>query len=206
DFLPFEVAVDQLPRQIERQGRVLELDLRPVHQDGALDAVLLVVSDVTDRIEALRAERAAREEQKVMTNLLHDSRGFQRSVDEIQSLVAAACFGGEPSETRRALHTIKGNCLVLGFVSMAERAHALEDELERDGALAASSLGALEATWNESLRRIQEHIEHARGRIDIDHGDYRQLVDQLRDRADYDHILGMVERWQLEPLGNALQQ
>jgi two-component system chemotaxis sensor kinase CheA len=94
---------------------------------------------------------------------------------------------------------------VLGFSAMAELAHRLEDELELDGELSPSAIDMLEACCHDSLRRIHEFIEHARGRIDIDSGDYSSLIDHLRRREDYTTILALVERWQQEPIGNVLQ-
>ena len=205
DFLPFEVAADQLPSRFQRGDRCLELEVRAVHQDGVLDAILFVLSDVTEQVGALAAEQAAREQQRVIGNLLRDRRGFQRSIEEIQSLIGVTRNPTDGITLRRALHTIKGNCAVLGFAAMAELAHRLEDELELDGELSPSAIDMLEACCHDSLRRIHEFIEHARGRIDIDQGDYSSLVEHLRRREDYMTILTLVERWQQEPIGNALQ-
>jgi len=205
DFLPFEVAADQLPKQLQCGARCLELEALAVHQDGKLDAILFVISDVTEQVDALAAEQAAREQQKVIATLLRDRRGFQRSIEEIQSLIGTTRNPSDGVALRRALHTIKGNCAVLGFSAMAELAHRLEDELEVDGALSPSAIDMLEACCHDSLRRIHEFIEHARGRIDIDPGDYSSLVDHLRRREDYTTILSLVERWQQEPIGNVLQ-
>ena len=206
EILPFEVSVDQLPRLVQRGERHLELDLRAVYEQDRLDAVLVVVSDVTERIGALRAERAAREEQKVIANLLRDRRGFQRSIEEIQALIETAEEAADAAELKRPLHTIKGNAAVLGFAALAERTHALEDELESEGQLTAEALTGLETCFRDSLRRIQEHLEHARDRIEVDPGDYRKLVEHLHRRADYDEIVTLVEKWQLEPIANIFTQ
>src|SRR5262249_22082794 len=171
-IIPFEVAIDQLPRQIRRGERVLELELRAVDAGGRLDAVRLVIRDVPERIGAIAAERAAREEQKVIANLLRDRRGFGRSIEEIHGLIAAAAGPGDGVSLRRALHTIKGNCAVLGFMAMAERAHALEEQLERDGELPAAEVDSLRTCFQASLQRIHEYIEQGRGRIDVDSDDY----------------------------------
>ncbi|HYU16631.1 MAG TPA: ATP-binding protein, partial [Candidatus Acidoferrum sp.] len=167
--------------------------------------ILFVISDVTEQVDALAAEQAAREQQKVIANLLRDRRGFQRSIEEIQSLIGTARNPSDGVALRRALHTIKGNCGVLGFSAMAELAHRLEDELELNGELAPSAIDMLDACCHDSLRRIHEFIEQARGRIDIDSGDYSSLVEHLRRRDDYTTILALVERWQHEPIGNVLQ-
>jgi len=68
DVFPFEVAVDQLPLAVRARRQELEIELRAVHESGKLDAVLLVVRDVTAQLAALRAECAAREDQKIITN------------------------------------------------------------------------------------------------------------------------------------------
>ena len=206
EVFPFEVAVDQLPKQIQREGRTLELELRAVYEADRLDAVLLVASDVTERIGALRAERAAREEQKVVAHILRDRRGFMRSIEEMRGLIRASRSAGDAGELRRALHTIKGNSAVLGFVTLAEKAHGLEDALDRDGELAPTALDDLASGFADCLRRVEEHVNAARDRLDVDPADYRQLVSSLVERADHEEILATVERWQLEPIGNVLQQ
>jgi HPt (histidine-containing phosphotransfer) domain-containing protein len=206
DVFPFEVAVDQLPSKFERDGRSFEIELRAVHENGKLDAVLLVVRDVTEQLAALRAECAAREDQKVIANLLRDRRGFRHSIEELEHLIATARDTAERIVRARALHTLKGNAAVLGFAALAALAHTLEDELEREGHIAAASFVALDHGFKDSLRRIQELVSDARDRIDIDAGDYGRLVDQLQGRAAYDEILSLVESWQLEPVENLLQE
>jgi len=206
DDFPFEVAVDQLPKQIQREGRTLELELRAVHEGDRLDAVLLVASDVTERIGALRAERAAREEQKVVAHILRDRRGFMRSVEEISGLIRTCRGAAEVGDLRRALHTIKGNSAVLGFATLAEKAHALEDALDRDGELAPTALDELQSCFADCLRRVDEHLVATRDRLDVDPDDYGQLVAALVGRTGHEEILAMVERWQLEPIGNVLAQ
>jgi two-component system chemotaxis sensor kinase CheA len=205
DFLPFEVAADQLPKQFQCGDRCLELEVRAVHVEGKLDAILFVISDVTEEVGALAAEQAARDQQKVIANLLRDRRGFQRSIEEIQSLIGTTRNPSDGDTLRRALHTIKGNCAVLGFSAMAELAHRLEDELELDGELSLSAIDMLEASCHDSLRRIHEFLEHGRGRIDIDPGDYSSLVEHLHRRENYATIISLVERWQQEPIDSVLQ-
>jgi HPt (histidine-containing phosphotransfer) domain-containing protein len=204
DVFPFEVSVDQLPSQLERDGKSFKIELRPVHETGKLDAVLLVVRDVTAQLAALRAECAAREDHKIIANLLRDRRGFRRSMEELESLIATARNAGERTVQARALHTLKGNAAVLGFAAMAALAHTVEDELERDGQIAAASFAALDHGFKDSLRRIQELVSDARERIDIDARDYGRLVEQLQRRTAYDEILSLVEGWQLEPVDNML--
>ena len=105
----------------------------------------------------------------------------------------------------RSLHTIKGNCAVLGFAAAAGRAHALEEEIERDDKLPPTAIDSLDTCFRDGLRRIEEFIEQARGRIDIDSADFTTLIEQLKRREDYDVILSMVHHWQLEPIGAVLQ-
>jgi HPt (histidine-containing phosphotransfer) domain-containing protein/two-component sensor histidine kinase len=206
DVFPFEVAVAQLPSRFERDGLSFEIELRPVHEDGKLDAVLLVVRDITAQLAGLRAELAAREDHKIIGHLLRDRRGFRRSIEELDSLVATARAAADRVIRARALHTLKGNAAVLGFAAFADLAHQLEDELETEGHIAAASFSQLEQGFKDVLRRIEELVSDARDRIDIDADDYGRLVDQLQRRAAYDEILALVESWQLEPIDNMLYE
>jgi HPt (histidine-containing phosphotransfer) domain-containing protein len=204
DLLPFEVAVDQLPSQLERDGKSYRIELRPVHEHGKLDAVLLVVHDITAQLAALRAECAAREDHKLLANLLRDRRGFRRSVEELEGLIATARDTGDRTVRAHALHTLKGNAAVLGFATLATQTHAVEDELAAEGEIAAASFAALEHGFHDALRRIQDLVSDARDRIDIDTRDYGRLIDQLQHHAAYDEILTLVEGWQREPVDNLL--
>ena len=206
DIFPFEVAVDQLPSRFERHGKSFEIELRPVHENGKLDAVLLVVRDVTAQLAGLRAETVAREDHKIIGHLLRDRRGFRRSIEELESLIRIARTVADRVVRARALHTLKGNAAVLGFAALADLAHAIEDELEAEGQIAAASFGALEQGFKDVLRRIQELVSDARDRIDIDADDYGRLVEQLQRRAAYDEVLALVESWQLEPIENMLHE
>jgi two-component system chemotaxis sensor kinase CheA len=163
-----------------------------------------VVRDVTDQLAALRAERAAREDHKVIANLLRDRRGFRRSIEELEGLIDTARRTADPKVRSRALHTLKGNAAVLGFAALAALAHTLEDELEREGHIAAASFTALEHGFRDSLQRIQELSSDARDRIDIHAQDYGRLVEELQRRTAYDEILALVESWQREPVDNIL--
>jgi two-component system chemotaxis sensor kinase CheA len=206
DVLPFELSIDQLPSELQRGGRCFELELRPVHEHGRLDALLLVVRDVTDQRTLLRAERAAREDHKVLANLLRDRRGFRRSIEELDRLISIARAATERDPCARSLHTLKGNAAVLGFAALAALAHTLEDELEREGHIAAASFALLEHGFGDSLRRIEELSADARDRVDIHAGDYQRLVDELQRRTAYDEILALVESWQREPVDHILDE
>ena len=204
DVLPFELSIDQLPTEVERAGRCFVLEVLPVRERSKLDALLVVVRDVTDQRTLLRAERAAREDHKVIANLLRDRRGFRRSVEELDRLITTARGATQREIAARALHTLKGNAAVLGFAALAALAHTIEDELEREGHVAAASYALLEHGFQDSLRRIEELSADARDRMDIDSDDYNRLVEQLQRRAAYDEILSLVDSWQREPVDNIL--
>jgi HPt (histidine-containing phosphotransfer) domain-containing protein len=206
DVMPFELTVDQMASRIERGDRSFELELRAVHEAGVLDAVLLVVRDVTDQLAGLRAARAAHEEHRIITNLLRDRRGFLRSIEELDRLISTVRTTDDPALRARALHTVKGNAAVLGFTALASRADELEDELEREGQITAGSLTALDRGFKDSLERIRELSADARDRLDIDASDYGRLIEQLQRRAAHDDILGLVESWQREPVDNILNE
>src|SRR5207253_3705678 len=106
DDLPFELSLDQMPKQVECGERLLELDYKPVREDGLLASVLVTIEDVTARRAAERAEREAREAQAILANVLKDPVGFRRSMAELAELALASARGRDPVEVRRALHTL----------------------------------------------------------------------------------------------------
>ena len=59
-----------------------DLAYRPVEVDGSWSKLVLVISDITDRLEAEKAEESQRETVAMFQRILRDPRGFSSFFDE----------------------------------------------------------------------------------------------------------------------------
>jgi len=149
--LPLALLLDQLPKRIRSGARAFDLDCRPVlAQPEVLESVLLVVTDITQRLEGEKRETLHRDVLRVVERAMSDRMGVLEFLQEADDLVAEL---SAPTTTlvaaRRALHTLKGNCAMQGIASIAQLSHEIEERLDETAAFDAADLSALVARWAE---------------------------------------------------------
>lgn len=205
DFLPFELCAEQMPRRVRREGRTFELSYRPIREGQELTHVLLVISDVTAKLQGELAEEQNRELTTVLGHLTRDRRNFMAFLEETNTLLADAASTADPTLFRRLVHTAKGNTALYGFRTFARRCHELEDYLEAVGEIPPDAqLEALLSTWRSDVDRVREFISQGE-RISIGPEDYDALLDQIRDGVSHPQLLAAFAAMKLEPLGNRLR-
>ncbi|MBK6690123.1 MAG: Hpt domain-containing protein [Deltaproteobacteria bacterium] len=207
EFLPEEVALAQLPAALERGGRHYHLEYRGLPAVEGRRALLLTVSDVTDRIEADQ-ERARRTEQHtVVAQILRDADGFRAFRAEARELLDLAIDADEARDRGRALHTLKGNAAVFGFGRIAMACQRAEDYLASHGAavLSLEEQEALRATFQQSFREV-EHFLLEDDAIRVARDEVAALLATIRDRASYEQIAQQLQAWSLAPLGPVLER
>jgi len=176
-FFPTEVALDQLPKRIERGPRHYQLGYRALLEGEQLTGVLLVVSDVTAEMERLQHDAEQRELIGMFEHFTRDRSGTLEFFRECEALVARASSArpGERQDLLRALHTLKGNAGTFGVSSVAEAAHRLEARLLGGAQLSeAVELEQLTRAWRRFAERVgtllgtntEPVIEVARSELD----------------------------------------
>ncbi|MCA9517613.1 MAG: Hpt domain-containing protein [Myxococcales bacterium] len=208
NIFPFEVAAEQAPALLARDGRTYALSYREVSDGGELDRVLVLVRDITAQLDAERAEREARELHVLIGNILRDREGFRQTVAECTALIELARRSEEPLVVRRALHTIKGNSGIMGFVRLADEVHELESRMaDEERSPTAEELDAIDAIWHESLAGIEDYLGSSERRvIQIDEDEVCELLDVARRSGAYAEILPIVEHWCDEPVAVPLER
>lgn len=204
--LPFELCADQMINRIVRGGQTLDLDFQPIREFVDVVGIVIAIRDVTAQIEAQRAERLAREEQRTIAHLLRDKRGFGQMVRESEGLLVQISDSDDLILRRRALHTLKGNCAIFGLLTVAELSHALETRLDGKGTLDEDETSSLRAAWHESMGRIEEFLQHARDSYEVPEAELDLVLSALRQRADYEEIVRLVESFRLEPVSGPLKR
>jgi HPt (histidine-containing phosphotransfer) domain-containing protein/CHASE3 domain sensor protein len=196
DFLPFELSAAQMPAIVERGGVHYALSYRQVFEEGTFAQVLLVISDVSDRIKGERAERDAREQQEVLGHLLRDKSSFRDCVHICEKLIGDIAVPRNPEDLLHDLHTLKGNSAVYGFASIAEQCRKMEETLSYNAELTAAQLAELSSLWRARLESIQEYLSaDAIDMLEIRESEHAAVLEGLRTRRDYEEILGSVEVW-----------
>lgn len=210
DILPVEVTLDQFPKRLRAGKRHLELEYRPIFSGKAVDKLLVVVSDVSDRVERDEAELLQRELLAAFQRVLSDRLGFLDFLDEAARLVAAVSNSTLTHVERlRALHTLKGNLAIFGIGGLAKHCHDLESAVhENDEALDPATCAELERLWQAFTGRLARILEASPdGVLNIARSEYDALRVALRDgKLDNMQVLSRLDRWLWEPVEKRLQQ
>jgi two-component system, chemotaxis family, sensor kinase CheA len=209
DVLPIELALDQMPRQLVRDGRHYALAFKSVLQSGRLSGALLVTRDETLELENRRLEAEQRERVRIFERVMRDPEGLREALREAERLLAAvkALNVADDLDGMRALHTLKGVAAVSDITSVAQAAHALEQallstpervELERRQLLerwAAFSAFAEPVLGSESVRRVHMTPE-----------DLEEIIENVRASASHASLLQMLLRSSRQPVKQRLDR
>ncbi|HVV85402.1 MAG TPA: ATP-binding protein [Kofleriaceae bacterium] len=208
--LPLEVVIDQFPRRFTRGEQHFEVTYSPILDGARLDRILLVVSDVTARVEADGAERAEHELMTVFRRISHDRTGFEEFIDETSDLVAALDRPADVVIEKRALHTLKGNCRLYGLEAFAELCHQIETELAegRTGLpLGADQRDRLRAAWREVVGRVAQLLgDRTRQVVEIDRHELDAAVDKVRHGATGRDLAALLASWAHEPVARRFER
>jgi len=164
EMLPFEDLAPLGPVTYPHsQNRNIALEYHPLRsQEGAMEGVVVVASDITSLVEAQKQAETEKEHAKLIINMIKSKREIHRFIQEAQGLLIAiraeVSKDQEPYDTEtlfRHLHTLKGGAALFSVKEVAEACHQGE-----------SILAELKNDWTQagfiSLRakcfEIEEHF------------------------------------------------
>jgi two-component system, chemotaxis family, sensor kinase CheA len=207
-FLPIEVAIDQLPKRIVRDGRHLTLDFRPVVHGDVFEGALLVVTDVTAEIEARAEQEKQSEYVAIFERVAQDRDGFVAFSEETGALLARLDkTTDDPSRVMTILHTVKGSAAQWGVSSVARIAHDLETQVVEAGELPTAAQRLVLATaWRSTTQRFRPVVGGAENRLELTRAELDDLLSDIRGRAHYDVLTEKVERLCREPAALRFQR
>jgi two-component system chemotaxis sensor kinase CheA len=213
DIMPAEVVLEQLGRRLTHQERSFELEFRGIFDDEArLTEVLVVVRDVTERVERERAEQAQREAIAIVRRILADPAGFDEFFAEATALVdllGRDDDGGDPLRVVRAIHTLKGAAGLFEIESVVLACHELEQHLADEGrAPDPGERAHLESVWC-SVVRLREQLGAGRAggdHLTITRQDHERLLAELDAGVAPSRIADAVRRWPLERASARLER
>jgi two-component system chemotaxis sensor kinase CheA len=201
DILPLALYLEQLPRVVQKDGQTFELAYRPIMRGDQLDKVIVVITDVTSRVERERAEQAQREMMSIFHHILNDRSALDEFFAEASTLVDSivSSDGTDHSLITRHIHTLKGNCALFGIESMSSFCHDLEDRMkESTDAIGYKEKEALRSMWNKVLD-VRAQLARGDGFIELDRAEYDSFQEDLRRRVDHAALATTVASWRFEP-------
>ena len=207
-FLPLDLCIDQLPRIVRKDGRTFELAYKPVMKDEAFHNAVVVITDITVRLDRERSEQRQRETMNIYRRLIADRHAFDEFFNEASALVGAIADsnGADPLYVvKRQVHTLKGNCALFGIESVATLCHAIEDRIDDMAALADADRGLLRTAWDLTRQIRAELLDTGSdGDIGVSQEDYETLLVDLRRHSDHEALIAAVESWEFEPASKRL--
>lgn len=147
DFLPEDVALNQLPARTVCRGRILRIEARTVRNDaGAIEQLLLSITDIS----ALEAAERDAQHHRSLVDILRQRDAFRSFVRDARMLLDDAHESADDVFVRRAVHTIKGNAATFGLSDVAALAHEIE-ERGLDASISKEDLSQLGFALQEYL-------------------------------------------------------
>jgi two-component system, chemotaxis family, sensor kinase CheA len=201
DFLPLELALDQMPHRVRIGSTHLRVDYRPIGAAEPYERFLVIVTDVTTEVEREQAESERREAMAVFERVLVDRSGcesfFEEGSQAVELLSQGAC---DFTLGKRMLHTLKGNASLYGLSGVAAMCHELEDVIEETGELPPpSAYRSLAERWGRLTSEIEKLLGRSARMIEIDDAQYMTLLGAVQRGEPKDVLLKKVRGLRLEP-------
>jgi HPt (histidine-containing phosphotransfer) domain-containing protein/HAMP domain-containing protein len=203
DVLPRELSLEQLPSALTVGERHFRLAFTPIDEDGAFAHLLIIVSDVTSAVAQARADAQQAELRSSFERALRDRTGFREFIREAGDIVSRLGETTDGIETKRALHTLKGNCGLFGFNAIARFCHDLESTLEeRPGLLLPAETKDLEARWKRAVAPIEQIFgeSSASAGLDVEHEDVQGLVSAVQTGSPREDLVRLLWGLEREPV------
>jgi|GEM_PF-519253 len=211
-FMPMELVLDQLPARLEVDGRIYAVEYRPMLKGDMLaddmERLLVVFTDRTDAI-AMERERREQEELVAMFTRVQTNRSaflafFRDGGAIVERLQSGAAEG---AEIARLVHTLKGNCGVMGVGSVARTCHEVEQTASDEArAIDAAGIETVAAAWQAFSGRVADFVElDDSGPMAIDRDDFSAVCAAVEDRLDHDALRIMLDRWTWDDVGRRLE-
>ncbi|MEY4551131.1 MAG: hypothetical protein RL685_7326, partial [Pseudomonadota bacterium] len=210
-MLPVEVCVAQAPQALAHHGRHYHFEYRPLPAaDGSLSGLLVVIADVTSDVERQRLEVEQTEALNILDRVLVDRTGFLEFFHEAEDLLAAlsATSADNLAPIKRALHTLKGNCMIFGVQTVADLCHRLETAMvEQERPPTPGELAELRAAWQRLSRRLGMLLgEGDKQRIEVEPAQFDDLLRAAVSRRDPSEIARLVADIKLESTATRLNR
>jgi two-component system chemotaxis sensor kinase CheA len=208
--LPRALLLHQLPKRLTRSDGSYELSYIPITDaDDKIAKLLVVISDITTRLAAERAEAEQREVAAIFERIMRDKSGVLDFLMDAEKLVRELTAATRPplADTKRRLHTLKGNAAMYGMLGLATLCHEIETRLsESEHDLSSGDGDALAQAWIRTAERLSVFLVDRNPGIQIDDGEYAYLLRALLDGTPRAEVVRMVRDWKQERASERLER
>ena len=207
--LPADVALGQFPASLTDHGKTYAVHYQLItNADRAPEKILVVVTDITERLRKEAAERAQAELLQLFQHIRRDKSGFIEFLTEAEGLMRALRTGqyDDVDHMKRIIHPLNGNGAIFGMRRVSEICHTLENQIAEEGqAPSPAQLGGLHEAWALIRGDLEKMLgEQRQSSIEIDDADYEAIIKAVLAGVDARIVTRMIESWRLEPAGRRL--
>lgn len=202
DLLPAEVTVDQLPKRMAVGDRTMKLEYVPIPRGGPVQALAVVMTDITAVVARERLEMEHRMLLAMVDRIGRDKAGFLEFVREADEIIGALVAGAADDlpVIRRLVHTLKGNAAVFGLDSVSAACHAIEDHIADTGsAPEVDAWAALHAQWATVRDNLKRLVGDEPLGLALGDAEYVSLLLAVLNGAPREVVARQVAEWRLEP-------
>ena len=203
DFLPMEAIIDGFPKRLRVGDRSFEVVVAPILEDGHVQQTLVDIRDVTPQVERERVENAQREVLALLERALEDGPAYLEFLAEAGRLTDAIAHErfASSTETKRAVHTLKGNFGLFGLTSLASFCHEIETRMAETNDLPSmEDRFELARRWQAATSRLAQIFSRKANTINVDRGELDTLLDELTHGRPRMDIVRRIHKIRLEPL------
>jgi two-component system chemotaxis sensor kinase CheA len=169
--------------------------------------MLIVISDISERVVRERAEADEHEMATLFGHLVRDRFGCVQFLSEARELVDVLCTPGAQSAAMlRAAHTLKGNAALFGAQSLVAICHTFEEHLHARDSI-ADDRTALRTRFDLLTSKIGIVVGDARADvIEIVAAEHSELLSAIDAGASPEVLRAHAVSWTLEPMARRLER
>jgi len=209
DFFPIELVIHQLPQRLTIGERHYQFAYCPIFEGERVTNVVTVISDCTVAVERERMEANHSELVRVLNHAIEDRRGFIEFFEEANEMVRLVSSGTlETTELKRLVHTLKGNCALVGITTFSQHCHDLETRmLEAGGAMTEDEREQFTTVWaGVSARLAMFTGKSGAEKLELTVVEYQAFKTALARLKPHGELLAMCEEWPHEPTAQRLER
>jgi PAS domain S-box-containing protein len=214
NVLPLRLALDQLPRLLRMGDRHIQVVVNAIgaHDDDHLPArFLIILTDITESVARANAEVLQKDALALLDRLLRDRQGVVDFLHEVGDLVKHVASwndddSGDVRVLKRTIHTVKGNCAMVGVAGVAAVCHAVEDAISDDAERPqAKQLRPIVDAWEPLYERLRTFLEaQPQEQLDVTPDDVARVRELMH--TDVVAASSLIDSWHRPPLRRRLQR
>lgn len=195
---PVGRSIEELPCELTSRDRSYRLEYRPA--DDARGDLLVVITDKTAERVRDHAAAAERDLLRMIERMARDRSWFVDLLDELGGLIdkLQAAAGARVSPAlRRELHTLKGNCGLIGLAQIAGWCHDLEERAAATKAIDGNLVRTIADAF-AALKTKLAQVSIAAPPSDVSQEDLAELRAAMAHGASLGMIDHLIRSWALE--------